>query len=164
MWRIYTCFIYGAAGSEGTWIFWDAFRVCIRCAYMDLKSLLGKEREGLVPTCPRKFHWFSFGAALEYLESLNQPLVVAASFRLMLEHLQDTTIFGPAVEVGTPSRENSPWRNGTPTTEGVLTTSNKTSEYKTWGDVSKTSKNMKWYCWWFRNPKQPPLGCIQPYE
>ena len=21
-----------------------------------------------------------------------------------------------------------------------------------------------WYCWWFRNPKQPPVGCIKPYE
>ena len=20
------------------------------------------------------------------------------------------------------------------------------------------------YCWWFRNPKEPPFGCIKPYE
>ena len=23
---------------------------------------------------------------------------------------------------------------------------------------------LHWYCWWFRNPKQPPFGCIKPVE
>lgn len=26
IWYIYICLIYGSAGSEGTWIFWDAFK------------------------------------------------------------------------------------------------------------------------------------------